>query len=138
MRTEITIKATSYDPFIKRNTFNRNSFSFSYENFYRRILKKASHLSSISTHPPPPPPPPPLNNNKFLSQQMLTGGMLIINEFDENSLGSEHDSPFPVPRPRNFARLMLPVSRGPRIHSSRIALRITETPLGDYRRETPQ
>ena len=69
---------------------------------------------------------------------MLTGAMLIINEFDENSLGSEHDSPFPVPRPRIFAQLMLPGSRGPRIHSSRIALRITETPLGDYRRETPQ
>lgn len=124
MRTEITIKPTSYDPFIKRNTFNRYSFSFSYENFYRRILNKASHLSSIS--------------DKCLSQQMLTGAMLIINEFDENSLGSEHDSPFPVPRPRIFARLMLPGSRGPRIHSSRIALRITETPLGDYRRETPQ
>lgn len=124
MRAEITIKPTSYDPFIKRNTFNRYSFSFSYENFYRRILNKASHLSSIS--------------NKCLSQQMLTGAMLIINEFDENSLGSEHDSPFPVPRPRIFARLMLPGSRGPRIHSSRIALRITETPLGDYRRETPQ
>ena len=133
MRAEITIKPTSYDPFIKRNTFNRNSFSFSYENFYRRILNKASHLSSVSTLPPPPP-----NNNKCLSQQMLTGAMLIINEFDENSLGSEHDSPFPVPRPRIFARLMLPGSRGPRIHSSRIALRITETPLGDYRRETPQ
>lgn len=124
MRAEITIKPTSYDPFIKRNTFNRYSFSFSYENFYRRILNNASHLSSIS--------------NKCLSQQMLTGAMLIINEFDENSLGSEHDSPFPVPRPRIFARLMLPGSRGPRIHSSRIALRITETPLGDYRRETPQ
>lgn len=132
MRAEITIKPPSYDPFIKRNTFNRNSSSFSYENFYRRILKKASHLSSISTLPNPPP-----KNNKFLSQQMLTGGMLIINEFDENSLGSEHDSPLPVPRPRIFARLMLPGSRGPRIHSSRIALRITETPLGDYRRETP-
>ena len=38
---------------------------------------------------------------------MLTGAMLIINEFDENYLGSEHDSPFPVPRPRIFARLML-------------------------------
>lgn len=124
MRAEITIKPTSYDPFIKRHTFNRYSFSFSYENFYRRILNKASHLSSIS--------------NESLSQQMLTGAMLIINEFDENSLGSEHDSPFPVPRPRIFARLMLPGSRGPRIHSSRIALRITETPLGDYRRETPQ
>ena len=86
---------------LQRNTCNRNSFSFLYENFYRRILNSASQLSSLSTLPASP------SNNKLPYQQMLTGAMLIINEFDENSLGSEHDSPFPVPRPRIFARLML-------------------------------
>ena len=69
----------------------------------------------VGCHPCLPP-----NNNKLPSQQMLTGAMFIINEFDESSLGSEHDSPFSVPRPRIFAGIMLLGSRGPRIQSSRI------------------